>query len=387
MQFAEFITTLATGLTIVNVYTTASVASNPAGISGMSFRTARRFGQRTITSSARLYATMAVPYIAASVLVNEIEPEEVAPIYIAAVASVSGRFNKGRHTVVEWTFKTLRTFTIMFVLAMFMLFQGLSGEKRDVTRSLFKIKMHPRHVLFSMITSLRWFVLLFLGFLTVPPVQKRTNVLLAVLKIGLVWLLINGTGARTAPSAWGVFDVVIVTRTPLRNTVFVLYSYLLLLDAAEAVTTAVVKERRERSFASECDSDVVSARSGSLNDDEDMGGEANFPHIDTLHHSNMTEELIPFEEFYNKATKQLQHSFFTALSRLRRAPSDQHDDDPHLDRHHDIESGGNMTEDPDDDKRPDVDGEHQLESISTTADATAESQAIGSANLPQAAER
>lgn len=318
MEFAEFVTTLATGLTIINVYTTASVSAPSAGISGMSFRSQRRFGQRTITSSARLYMTIAVPYVAATVLVNRIDAEEVAPIYIAAVASISGRFNKGRHTVIEWIFKCLRTFTTMFVLALFMLFQGLSGEKRAVTGALFVLRMRPQHVLLSMITSFRWFVLLFLGFLTVPPEQKRTNMLLAVLKIGLVWLLIEGTGTQSLPNSWGVFDAVIVTNTPLRNTVFVLYSYLLFLDAAESVTTALVAEYRLNSSDFGADLHSVSSRSG----DED----ARFPTVDYLRQNNNGDNLLSWEDFYKLSGDQIQHYIITALSRLRKEPSDQHDD-------------------------------------------------------------
>ncbi len=321
LEFSEFVTTLATGLTIVNVYSTASVSSPPAGLSGLSFRTQRRFGQRTITSSARLYMTMVVPYVAATVLVQNIATEEVAPIFIAAVASISGRFNKGRHTYVEWVFKSLRTFTCMIVLAAFMLFRGLSGEIQEIQPNPLIIaygsKLEAPHVLFGMITSFRWFVLLFLGFLTVPEKQKKTNVLLAVLKIGLVWILIAGTGEIVPQGQWGLFDTVITTPTPLRNTVFVLYSILIALDAAECVAASVVREHQMKVYDGE-DSDIESQQETlcSVSDEEE------FPPVAALRQGNNQSHLLTWEEFYDETISSIAHFIQMAFSRLRPAPSE-----------------------------------------------------------------
>lgn len=329
LTFAEYFTTLATGLTVLNVYSSASVSSPPAGLSGLSFRSQHRFGKRTITSSSRLYLTMALPYIAATVLVQEIATEEVTPIFIAAVASISGRFNKGRHTFVEWVFKSLRTFTTMATLAGFMLFYGLHGEigpapKAGVgnkLRSLYDLPVQPYHALLSWITSFRWFALLFIGFLSVPEKQKRSAVLLAALKICFVWLLIGGTQQWRTDDAWAAFDIVIVTSTPLRNTIYVLYSVLIALDAAESVTAALITERAEKEeIEEEVDDVVVAPTEYSLSDTEE--GERRFPPVSSLRRRNVQTELIQFEEFWDEATNKLVHLIQMSFARLRKAPSD-----------------------------------------------------------------
>lgn len=320
--FAEFVTTLATGLTIVNVYSTASVSSPPAGLSGLSFRSQRRFGRRTITSSARLYMTMVFPYVAATVLVQNIATEEVAPIFIAAVASISGRFNKGRHTYVEWVFKSLRTFTCMIVLALFMLFRGLSGEiieeQPNRLTEVYKTELHTSHILFGMITSFRWFVLLFLGFLTVPEKQKKTNVLLAALKILLVWILIEGTGEIVTHGEWGLFDKVITTRTPLRDTVFVLYSILIAFDAAECIASSMVREHQMKIYDGDEDSDIdVESQRQSVCTVSDE--EVHFPPVASLRQRSNQSPVLTFEEFYDELSGSIAHFIQLSFSRLRRA--------------------------------------------------------------------
>jgi len=332
-QFAELITTLATGLTVVNVYSTASVSSPPS-FTGLSFRSQRRFGHRTITSSARLYMTMVIPYVAATVLVQEIGTEEVTPIFIAAVASISGRFNKGRHTFIEWIFKILRTFTCMIVLALFMLFQGLSGEiyrgpvSQNILKRVFDLRMFPQHVLLSMILSFRWFILLFLGFLTVPEKEKKLNVLLAVLKITLVWILITGTGSWKSESAYVAFDLVIVQRTPLRDTVFALYSILIALDAAECVTTTIVAERRireEDEMEGMRDEEMCGSVCTDEEDPEPSSSEmvGSFQPLTALNRrrSNMST-LLNWEDFSEEALRSIKHYVQISLARLRRPPSD-----------------------------------------------------------------
>lgn len=335
-QFAELITTLATGLTVVNVYSTASVSSPPA-FTGLSFRSQQRFGHRTITSSARLYMTMVIPYVAATVLVQEIATEEVTPIFIAAVASISGRFNKGRHTFIEWIFKILRTFTCMIVLAVFMLFQGLSGEigprANNILRDVYDLRMYPHHILFSMVLSFRWFILLFLGFLTVPQKEKKLNVLLAVLKITLVWVLISGTGSWETTNSYVAFDLVIVQATPLRNTVFVLYSILIAFDAAECVTTTIVEERRIRE-EDEMEGLRDEEMCGSVCTDEEDPEPSSSEMVDTFQpltalnrrRSNMST-LLTWEDFSEEAVRSTKHYVQISLARLRRPPSDSGLDD------------------------------------------------------------
>ncbi len=56
-----------------------------------------------------------------------------------------------------------------------MLFQGLGDEPMISINELHDIRMRPLHVLFSMFSSYRWFIVLALGLVTVNPLQPLTT--------------------------------------------------------------------------------------------------------------------------------------------------------------------------------------------------------------------
>lgn len=304
MIFAEYITTLATALTIFNVYSTTSVSApiQGSGAGRMSFRSLRRWRRRTITSSGRIYLTMAVPYVAATVLVNNIAAEEVVPIYIAAVASVSGRFNKGQHTVTEWMFKTVRTMTILWCMFLFMIFKGINPEKHGLVDRLYNVDIRPEHAILCLITSWRWFVILIIGLVTAPLEQAKTNSVLACVKIALMWLLLEKSGKPVMPplpglpSAWTIFDSVIVVRTPLRNLVFALYTFLIVTDALESVVSSLGKLQWKQAG-------TPGRAPGSESDD---GEDPSFDPISVLRSPELPEGLT-FDEFWKYCGDKMWH--------------------------------------------------------------------------------
>ncbi len=185
-----------------------------------------------------------------------------------------------------------------------MLFQGIAQDARLATDRLYDMPIAPRHVLLCMFSSWRWFIIALIGLIAAPLEQKKTNVALAVLKITLVWLLLEKSGKTVVPGAWGVFDAVIVTSTPLRNTVYVLYSFLIFSDAAESVAVSVASTKQLSS---------ASRRSGESSSDGDDDPEQ----FDGLSILRMPEniDVLTFEEFWDRSSDALVHFVATLWPR------------------------------------------------------------------------
>ena len=160
-------------------------------------------------------------------------------MYIAAVASVSSRFARGKRTPLAWCFRFARVAAVVAVMGLFMLMQGLSGEVNGDINAVYAVRIHPHHAVLSPFASFRWATIGLLGFVAPPLHAVFLCVLLAAAKIAIIWVLLLKSGAYRLPGAWGLFDAVITTETPLRNTVFILYSFLIFSDAAESVALTI----------------------------------------------------------------------------------------------------------------------------------------------------
>ncbi len=126
-----------------------------------------------------------------------------------------------------------------------------------------------------------------------------------MIKIGIIWFLLEGSGKVHAPGAWGVFDAVIITSTPLRNTVFVLYSFLIFSDAAESIAFSILNEDESRGSSSS------STPSTSESD------EGPFSTLQSLRAPENDDGLYTFEE-YVKHSREFTASVYDTIVNGRR---------------------------------------------------------------------
>lgn len=153
---------------------------------------------------------------------------------------------------------------------------------------LFSIKSCRYHATLSWISSWRFY---FISFMMSVPYSRKTSTpkdcaVASVFKIFFLWLLLSWTGTGgIASGGWGVWDVVITTSTPLRNTVLWIITLLIILDFAQAFA--------ERNLSKEVPQQIDSPENGN------SVGEHSDPGTNTVEDGEWwkSSKIISWDEF------------------------------------------------------------------------------------------